>query len=116
FFGCCGGVGMVVDGLGLSREELRLICQVHGEANLKAVAGWWREVLDLMNSLGERRRAPLPADHGREPPVLAFDPAPQLLEPEPAELPRARGDKVPGGRDPAFDRLAKKTNHEIAKR
>jgi len=59
------GVGMLMNSLGLSRQELRLICQVHGEANLKAVAGWWREVLDLMNSLGERRRAPLPADHGR---------------------------------------------------
>jgi len=110
------GVGMLMNSLGLSRQELRLICQVHGEANLKAVAGWWREVLDLMNSLGERRRAPLPADHGREPPVLAFDPAPQLLEPEPAELPRAGGDEVPGGRDPAFDRLTERTSHEIAKR
>jgi DNA segregation ATPase FtsK/SpoIIIE, S-DNA-T family len=110
------GVLMLMSSLGLSRQELRLICHGHGEINLKAVAGWWREFFELVNSYRDPGPAPLPADLEREPPVLAFDPAPQLLDPEPAELPGADRDVVSGGRDPAFDRLTERTSHEIAKR
>ena len=111
-----GGVLMLMSSLGLSRQELRLICHGHGEVNLKAVAGWWREFFDLVNSYREPTPASPPADLEREPPVLAFDPAPHLLEPEPAEPPGAERDEVPGGRDAAFDRLTENTSHEIAKR
>src|SRR5215813_6192140 len=110
------GVLMLMSSLGLSRQELRLICHSPGEVNLKAVAGWWREFFDLINSYREPRLAPLPAEFEREPPVLAFEPAPQLFDPQPAELPGAERDEVSGGRDAAFDRLTERTSHEIAKR
>src|SRR5215468_2878558 len=110
------GVLMLMSSLGLSRQELRLICNSPGEINFKAVAGRWREFFDLINSYREPRPAPLPADLEREPPVLAFEPAPQLLDPEPAELPGAERDEVSGGRDAAFDRLTERASHEIAKR
>jgi DNA segregation ATPase FtsK/SpoIIIE, S-DNA-T family len=110
------GVLMLVSSLGLSRQELRLICQGNGEPHLKAVVGWWKEFYNLVNSYRERRSAPLAANLGREPPVLAFDPAPQL-EPEPTELPGPeREEAFTSGRDPAFDRLTERASHEIAKR
>jgi DNA segregation ATPase FtsK/SpoIIIE, S-DNA-T family len=110
------GVLMLMSSLGLSRQELRRICHSHGRGNLKAVADWWRELLDLVHSYREPRPAPMPADLGREPPVLAFDPRPQFLEPEPPQLPGADRDEAAGGRDPSFDRLTERTSHEIAKR
>jgi S-DNA-T family DNA segregation ATPase FtsK/SpoIIIE len=109
------GVLMLMSSLGLSRQELRLICHGHGEGNLKALAGWWRELLDLVHSYRVSRPAPAPADRGREPPVLAFEPHAQLLEPESAQLPGADRDEA-SGRDPSFDRLTERTSHEIAKR
>ncbi|MBO0742949.1 MAG: DNA translocase FtsK, partial [Hyphomicrobiaceae bacterium] len=109
------GVLMLMSSLGLSRRELRLICHSRGAGNLKVMAGWGRGFRDLVNSNRKPRAAPLPANLGREPPVLGFDPAPRLLEPQSLELP-GHGDQVSGGRDPAFDRLTDKTSHEIAKR
>jgi S-DNA-T family DNA segregation ATPase FtsK/SpoIIIE len=112
-----GGVLMLMSSLGLSRQELRLICHSPGELNLKAMVGWWRELLDVVTSYRAARPAPLTVDLGREPPVLAFDPAPQFLEREPAE-PTGDGshEVLTAGRDPAFDQLTERTSHEIAKR
>jgi S-DNA-T family DNA segregation ATPase FtsK/SpoIIIE len=112
------GVLMLMSSLGLSRQELRLICHSNGGPNLRAVVGWcWKEICDLVYAHGARRSAPLAANLGREPPVLAFDPHPQLVEPEPAEPPSAERDEMwTSGRDPAFDRLTERASHEIAKR
>src|SRR5262249_20682853 len=84
------GVLMLMSSLGLSRQELRLICQSNGGPDLRAVVGWcWKEICDLVHAQNERRSAPQAANLGREPPVLAFDARAQLLEAEPAELPSA---------------------------
>ena len=110
------GVTMLMSSLGLSRQELRLICQTNVRTNLKAAAGWWRELHDFVISHRDARFAAPARDLVREPPVLAFAAAPRLHEPDAAELPGEAEDASTSGRDPAFDRLTEATSHEIAKR
>ena len=110
------GLAMLMSSLGLSRQELRLICQAKARPNLGVVAGWWRELCDLAAS----RRLTVPASAGpdpiREPPVLHFERRPQLVEPE-ADEPADDADDMPStGRDASFDRHTEHTSHEIAKR
>ena len=110
------GVTTLMSSLGLSRQELRLICQSNVRANLKAAAGWWRELQDFVISCWEARRGAPALDLVREPPVLPFAAAPQLFEPDAAELPHAAEDAPSSGRDLAFDRLTEAASHEIARR
>jgi len=110
------GVTMLTSSLGLSRQELRLICQTNVKTNLKAVAGWWRGLHDFVISYRDARTAAPACDLVREPPVLSFAALPPLLEPDAAELPDETEDVPTFGRDLAFDRLTEATSHEIAKR
>src|SRR5262249_48170553 len=45
------GLTLLMSSLGLSRRELRLICQADARPNLRAAAGWWREFYGLVASL-----------------------------------------------------------------
>jgi S-DNA-T family DNA segregation ATPase FtsK/SpoIIIE len=116
------GVLMLVSSLGLSREEFRLICQRGAYPNRQTWKGlsWtaaWRALQDLARLRAERRSQAPATDLVREPPVLAFNTAPGLLEPGGMELPDPDGAEIGGfGRDASFDRLTEATSHEIARR
>jgi len=110
------GVTTLVSSLGLSRLELRLMCQTSTQPSLNAVAGWWRGLRAAVLRRRLATRAPAP-DLVREPPVLAFDPAPSFFAPVAAELQGSESeDMAPMGRDPMFDRLTEASSHAIAKR
>ena len=112
------GLMMLMSSLGLTRHELRLICQTNAQPSLRAVAGWWRELYGQAASY-RLSTPPSPApDPVREPPVLHFNPGPQLVEPEPeaAEPANDEEDTPSTGRDASFDRLTEHTSHAIAKR
>ena len=114
------GLTMLMSSLGLSRQELRLICKTNAQPSLAAVAGWWRELYGLAAS----RRQPTPPSVApepiREPPVLHFDRGPRLADPDPDPIePADDGDDedMPStGRDASFDHLTDRTSHEIARR
>jgi S-DNA-T family DNA segregation ATPase FtsK/SpoIIIE len=110
------GLMMLMSSLGLTRQELRLICQTNARPNFKVVSVWWRDLLDLAASV--RPSLPTahePAEPVREPPVLHFDRGPQLAEPvvDPVDDDE---DMPSSGRDPSFDRLTEHTSRAIAKR
>ena len=45
-----GGLMVLMSSLGLTRQELRLICQTNAQPNLRIVAGWWRELCERVSS------------------------------------------------------------------
>src|SRR5215831_5250500 len=75
------GVTTLMSSLGLSRVELRLICQTNAQPSFTAVASWWRELRALHLHRRSATRAPA-SDLVREPPALAFDPAPSFFAPD----------------------------------
>ncbi len=110
------GLTMLMSSLGLSRHELRLICQTNAKPSLRIAAGWWRELYGLAASY-RTAAPPGPAPEPvREPPVLRFDRAPVLVEPDAVEPIDVEEDVPSAGRDPSFDRLTDHTSREIAKR
>jgi S-DNA-T family DNA segregation ATPase FtsK/SpoIIIE len=114
YFGA--GLAMLMSSLGLSRQELRLICQAKAAPNLRVAAGWWREFCALATAHRPSALATAAADPIREPPVLHFERRPRLVEPE-ADEPVDDVDDMPStGRDASFDRHTEHTSHEIAKR
>jgi DNA segregation ATPase FtsK/SpoIIIE, S-DNA-T family len=111
------GLTMLMSSLGLSRQEMRQICQTNAQPSFKAVAGWWRELYGLAASY--RPTTPPPAaaaDPQREPPVLLFDRRPRLVEPDAVEPGDDEEDTPSTGRDASFDRLTEHTSHAIARR
>jgi S-DNA-T family DNA segregation ATPase FtsK/SpoIIIE len=110
------GVTTLMSSLGLSRLELRLICQTNAQPSLKAVAGWWRELRALLLRRRLATRAPA-TTLVREPPALAFEPAPAFFATDAAELEGSEGEDMASmDRDPLFDRLTEASSHAIAKR
>ena len=113
------GLMMLMSSLGLTRQELRLICQTNAQPGLKAVAGLWRELYGLVASYRPPmppRAAPAPL---REPPALHLERGPLLVEPDAADpvVDEDDGEDEPSsGRDPSFDRLTEHTSHAIAER
>jgi S-DNA-T family DNA segregation ATPase FtsK/SpoIIIE len=110
------GLMVLMSSLGLTRQELRLICQTNTQPSFRAMAGWWRELYGRVAA----HRASMPAspapDPVREPPVLHLDRRPMLVEPDATEVGNDDEDMPSSGRDPSFDRLTEHTSHEIAKR
>jgi S-DNA-T family DNA segregation ATPase FtsK/SpoIIIE len=110
------GLMVLMSSLGLTREELRLICQTNAQPNLRAVAGWCRELYDRMSSYRASMPPSATPDPVREPPVLHLERRPMLVEPDAAEATDLGEDVPSSGRDASFDRLTERTSHEIAKR
>ena len=110
------GLMVLMSSLGLTREELRLICQTNAQPNLRAVAGWCRELYDRMSSYRASMPPSATPDPVREPPVLHLERRPTLVEPDAAEAADYGEDVPSSGRDASFDRLTERTSHEIAKR
>ena len=80
------GLMMLMSSLGLTRQELRLICQTNAQPESQ---GRGRLVAESFTAWPHRagRRCPPSAapDPVREPPVLHFERRPQLVEPDAAE-------------------------------
>ncbi len=115
------GLMVLMSSLGLSRQELRRICQTGIRTgtggSLAGLAGWWRDIGSEIRS----RRTPPPAppshDPLREPPTLRVEP-PLEARPEPVPIDEEEQEPadVPVLRDPAFDRVTDHTSEEIARR
>jgi len=73
------GLMVLMSSLGLTREELRLICQTNAQPNLRAVAGWCRELYDRMSSYRASTPPSATPDPVREPPVLHLERRPMLV-------------------------------------
>jgi DNA segregation ATPase FtsK/SpoIIIE, S-DNA-T family len=110
------GLMVLMSSLGLTRQELRLICQTNAQPSLRVVAGWWRELYGRVSSYRPSMPPSAAPDPVREPPVLHLDRRPTLVEPDAAEAGDDDEDVPSSGRDPSFDRLTEHTSHEIAKR
>jgi DNA segregation ATPase FtsK/SpoIIIE, S-DNA-T family len=113
------GLTMLMSSLGLSRQELRLICQTDVrptlQPGLRAMAGWWRELCGRTASIRLPAPRSVAPDPVREPPVLHLE-RPLAVEPDAPE-PADDEDDIPNtGRDASFDRLTDHTSQAIARR
>ena len=68
------GLLMLMSSLGLTRQELRLICQTNTRSRLRNVTGWWQSLYD--SAVTYRPATPPPAmpELRREPPALRIEP------------------------------------------
>jgi DNA segregation ATPase FtsK/SpoIIIE, S-DNA-T family len=110
------GLMVLMSSLGLTRQELRLICQTNAQPNLRAVADWWSELYSRISLYRESMPSSAAPDPVREPPVLHLERRPMLVEPDPVEADDHEVDVSSSGRDASFDRLTEHTSHAIAKR
>ena len=111
------GLMMLMSSLGLTRQELRLICQADAQPGLRAMAGWWKEFCGLVaaSHKSSMPASPVPVPL-REPPALHFERV-QVAEPVAMAPSDDEDEDAPSaGRDASFDRLTEHTSHEIAKR
>ena len=115
------GLTVLMSSLGLTRRELRQLCQTGSPPSLDTMAGWWR---GLRREVLSRRPAPPPRpihDPLREPPalraalpVVAERPAPTIIEE--ADDPTAGPEILDSGRGASFDDHTDQASREIAKR
>ncbi len=131
-FYLAAGLVVLMSSLGLTRRDLRLICQTNARPGLEVMAGWWRELHDQIRPL--QQPTPVGPDPRltRDPPTIypeqpaaerpvvdqpisvgarAFAPADDAgdHEPEASEVPDS-------GRGPDFDRSTDRHTRTIAER
>jgi len=115
------GLMVLMSSLGLTREELRRICQTNARSNLRTLGGWCRDAHDALRSWRPPISPPQPLQHDpmREPPTLR-DERPALVEqhvaPDPIEDAPEPPEPQDSGRGASFDHHTEQTSHEIAKR
>jgi len=112
------GLMMMLNSLGLTRQELRRICKTNAQPNLSALAGFCRQLRHEIWSRRPTQPASRAHDPLREPPALQAQP-PVIAEPptpEPADDTPELPEPSDSGRGLVFDRHTDDSSREIAKR